>query len=90
MSLTVSGRPDSTISRLHGGLGIGLTIVCGIWWNCIAGQFGRESGGKGCGATFTVILPVLAAGETPVRGARSDAAVREIPSIKGGARAGGG
>ena len=50
-------QADSTSTRSHGGLGIGLTIV-----RCIlqlhGGTVDADSPGEGCGATFTVTLPL--------------------------------
>jgi CheY-like chemotaxis protein len=53
-------QADSTSSRRHGGLGIGLTIVRHIV-AMHGGTVAAESGGKGRGATFVVMLPAATA-----------------------------
>src|SRR5438128_957212 len=50
-------QADSTSTRSHGGLGIGLTIVRHIV-ELHGGTVGAESAGEGQGATFIVTLPV--------------------------------
>jgi signal transduction histidine kinase/ActR/RegA family two-component response regulator len=52
-------QADSTSTRSHGGLGIGLTIVRHIV-ELHGGGVRAESGGEGQGATFVVTLPVAA------------------------------
>jgi CheY-like chemotaxis protein len=47
---------DASTTRRHGGLGIGLSIVRHLV-QLHGGQVVAESGGVGCGATFTVFLP---------------------------------
>jgi len=54
-------QADSTSTRQHGGLGIGLTIVRKIV-ELHGGGVEAESAGEGRGATFTVMLPVAAGG----------------------------
>ena len=49
-------QADSTSTRTHGGLGIGLTIVRHIV-TMHGGSVGAESAGEGRGSTFTVMLP---------------------------------
>jgi len=53
-------QDDSTSTRAHGGLGIGLAIVRHIV-ELHGGRVDAESPGVNCGATFTVTLPELAA-----------------------------
>jgi len=48
---------DSTTSRAYGGLGLGLSIAKQLV-EAHKGSISVESTGKGCGATFTVRLPV--------------------------------
>jgi CheY-like chemotaxis protein/anti-sigma regulatory factor (Ser/Thr protein kinase) len=63
-------QADSTTSRPHGGLGLGLSIAKQLV-EAHKGTVSASSAGKGCGATFTVRLPIasrrvedVAAGET--------------------------
>ena len=61
-------QADSTSTRAHGGLGLGLAIVRHIV-EMHGGTVSAESEGEGRGATFTVTLPLLressdAAGQT--------------------------
>jgi signal transduction histidine kinase/integral membrane sensor domain MASE1 len=54
-------QADSTVSRAHGGLGIGLAIVRHLV-ELHGGSIRAESPGKGQGATFTIDLPRTQAG----------------------------
>ncbi len=54
-------QADSTTTRVHGGLGLGLAIVRHVV-ELHGGTVEAESAGIGQGATFTVRLPVRAAG----------------------------
>ena len=51
-------QADSSITRFHGGLGMGLSIVKSIVEHH-GGQVSVSSAGEGKGATFTVILPLV-------------------------------
>lgn len=53
-------QADSTSTRSHGGLGIGLTIVRHIV-QMHGGAVSADSAGEGLGATFTVTLPLAPA-----------------------------
>jgi PAS domain S-box-containing protein len=54
-------QADSTSSRQHGGLGLGLAIVRHLA-ELHGGSVRAESAGPGLGATFTLELPILVAG----------------------------
>jgi signal transduction histidine kinase len=54
-------QADSTFSRQHGGLGIGLAIVRHLV-EMHGGSVSADSQGKGKGSTFTVSFPLLASG----------------------------
>ena len=54
-------QADSTSSRKHGGLGLGLAIVRHLA-ELHGGSVRAESAGPGRGATFTLELPILTAG----------------------------
>ena len=73
---------DSSITRAHGGLGLGLAIVRHLV-EAHGGTVSAASDGPGMGAVFTVVLPIHAvsmpaelAGEST---SKSDAAGRESP-----------
>ena len=56
-------QADSTFTRPHGGLGLGLAIVRHLV-ELHGGSVSAESQGQGLGATFTVSFPVLASERT--------------------------
>jgi PAS domain S-box-containing protein len=59
-------QADSTSSRVHGGLGLGLAIVSHLV-ELHSGRVSAESEGIGQGSTFTVTLPLTtAAAESPL------------------------
>jgi PAS domain S-box-containing protein len=66
-------QAESPQTRVHGGLGLGLSIVRYIA-EAHGGTVTAESEGRGRGSTFTVILPVMAIGPSSgaVRNAFSD------------------
>jgi PAS domain S-box-containing protein len=68
-------QADSTSTRSHGGLGLGLAIVRHLV-ELHGGTVDAESGGEGQGAVFTVNLPLLAPSEAdaPARASDADAA----------------
>jgi two-component system CheB/CheR fusion protein len=61
-------QADSSVTRTHGGLGLGLSIVRHLV-EVHGGEVQAESPGEGQGATFRVTLPLGAAARTRVRGA---------------------
>ena len=64
-------QADGTSTRRHGGLGLGLAIVRHLV-ELHGGSVSADSPGEGCGATFTIRLPLAAAHEH-AKGRRSDA-----------------
>ncbi len=85
-------QADSSISRMHGGLGLGLAIVRHLI-ELHGGTVLAQSPGEGLGATFTVQLPmivahgsgrfVLEADEVNPSRARSQETVDPSPSLEG-------
>ena len=55
-------QQDSTSTRVHGGLGIGLALVRDLV-KSHSGSVKAESAGPGHGATFTLLLPLVREGE---------------------------
>jgi signal transduction histidine kinase len=75
-------QADTSTTRVHGGLGLGLSIVKHIV-EAHGGAATAESAGDGRGATFIVRLPTTAVGETPARPA-SQAPTSAIPNLLSG------
>jgi len=69
-------QAESSITRSHGGLGLGLSIVRYLV-ESHGGTVQARSGGLNAGATFTVELPVREAGEQLASGATGRDAVME-------------
>jgi signal transduction histidine kinase len=65
-------QADSSVTRLHGGLGLGLAIVQQIV-ELHGGSVAVASEGAGQGATFTVRLPIPRQGSAPVHKPDADA-----------------
>ena len=65
-------QAESPQTRVHGGLGLGLSIVRYIV-EAHGGTVAAESEGRGKGATFTVNFPIRAVQDAPVRLPSSDA-----------------
>ena len=64
-------QAEATNSRVHGGLGLGLSIVKHVV-EAHGGSISAESGGEGQGARFTVRLPLAAAAENQPAAIASD------------------
>ena len=69
-------QADSSTTRAHGGLGLGLAIVRHLV-ELHGGTVAAESAGEGLGATFTVRLPL--APERELRAVSSDESLSEMP-----------
>jgi PAS domain S-box-containing protein len=63
-------QADSSTTRAHGGLGLGLSIVRHLV-ELHGGSVTAKSDGKGCGAVFTVHLPVSTVDESEGKGSKS-------------------
>jgi signal transduction histidine kinase len=66
-------QADSSSTRSHGGLGIGLTIVRHIV-ELHGGTVAAQSGGEGHGSTFVVTLPAVAPSDLDADGPATDGA----------------
>ncbi|HEY6558300.1 MAG TPA: response regulator, partial [Polyangiaceae bacterium] len=73
-------QAESSMTRAHGGLGLGLAIVRHLV-NVHGGEVRAESPGEGQGATFTVTLPLAALDAPPASVGRRTVA-RSIAGIK--------
>jgi PAS domain S-box-containing protein len=65
---------DSSSTRRHGGLGLGLTIAHQLVV-MHGGRIEVHSGGAGAGTKFTVLLPIVAVGSVQAAGATASSAV---------------
>ncbi|HEU4409895.1 MAG TPA: response regulator [Polyangiaceae bacterium] len=66
-------QADGSITRLHGGLGLGLSIAR-QFAELHGGTIAAASGGEGAGAAFTVRLPAAPRGEAPKEAAAAEGA----------------
>src|SRR5262249_13351927 len=71
-------QADASATRLHGGLGLGLSIVNHLV-EAHGGTVRAESEGSGQGATFTVRLPIIP-GTTDALPSMTTGAARRVPS----------
>jgi len=72
-------QADASTTRSHGGLGLGLSIVKHLV-EAHGGTVSAQSGGEGCGATFSVRIPLLAAAAAS-DGSRGRLAIAERPTL---------
>jgi PAS domain S-box-containing protein len=80
-------QADSSTTRPHGGIGLGLAIVRSLV-ELHGGSIAATSEGKGKGATFTLDLPVMEAapaivGRSPMENAVLPPASMSLPSLAG-------
>jgi hypothetical protein len=77
-------QADTTMTRGHGGLGLGLSIVRHVV-EAHGGTVTAQSDGKGQGATFTVRLPLCAVLQSPEAASKSPTppALKAVPFLKG-------
>src|SRR5262249_29691570 len=75
-------QADSSTTRKHGGLGLGLAIVHQLV-ELHSGTVTAQSDGEGRGATFTVTLPLLAI-DAPEDAALQDASAGQFASTPAG------
>jgi CheY-like chemotaxis protein len=75
-------QADVSTTRHHGGLGLGLAIVKNLT-ESHGGSVRVSSDGAGCGATFTVTLPLLAATPLPEVVPERRRIVRSAPAAAG-------
>jgi CheY-like chemotaxis protein len=75
-------QADTSTTRVHSGLGLGLSIVKHIV-EAHGGTASAESAGDGRGATFVVRLPATAVGDMPVRSAPQPVTTATLTSLRG-------
>jgi signal transduction histidine kinase len=75
-------QADTSSKRVHGGLGLGLSIVRSLV-NMHGGEVQAASNGKGKGARFTVTLPVLSLPELEVLGEVSPEVSAKLLTLHG-------
>ncbi len=72
---------DSTTTRAHGGLGLGLAIARHLV-ELHGGTIRAESAGEHTGATFTIVLPVAAARQAAGRETPADSTSRSVAGVR--------
>jgi CheY-like chemotaxis protein len=75
-------QADSTTTREHGGLGLGLAIVHHLV-TLHRGRVSAESDGRGHGAAFTVRVPLAPIRNSPRVGAGAASGVEHLPPLAG-------
>ena len=75
-------QADGSATRSHGGLGLGLSIVKHLV-EAHGGTVSAQSGGKDCGATFSVRIPLMAAATAPERTNGRLAVIESAPTNPG-------
>jgi CheY-like chemotaxis protein len=74
-------QADSTVSRRHGGLGLGLAIVRHLT-EAHGGTVAADSAGEDRGATFSVRLPVYALRERPANPALKETPLSTLAGLR--------
>jgi PAS domain S-box-containing protein len=75
-------QADGTPTRRHGGLGLGLSIVKQLV-ELHGGEIVVTSAGEGSGASFRVVLPILAAGDGVFADAKTEQEPETFPDLSG-------
>jgi len=78
-------QSDSSATRAHGGLGLGLALVKHLV-ELHGGTVAAQSDGEGMGATFVVSLPLAIAGSSPGTAARAHPSALSAEALPGAAR----
>jgi CheY-like chemotaxis protein/two-component sensor histidine kinase len=73
-------QADGSMTRAHGGLGLGLAIVREVT-QAHGGQVAVDSAGPGRGAVFTLTLPIVPAAKLPDSEAASPPAINQLAHL---------